>query len=379
MFMTNTGDGMDRYIERDGKKMRYGYTTGSSAAAASKAAVMALFTGETTDYMTIDTPKGWQLSIEVIHLHRSKREATSYVVKDGGDDPDVTHGIKVFATAMPTTTGRIEIEGGIGVGRVTLKGLRVPVGHAAINPVPLEMIRTEVAKVLPQGKGVNIVIFIPEGVEVAKKTFNPKLGIIGGISVLGTSGIVEPMSEDAFKASLKVELSVLRAKGRKKLFFVFGNFGRDYLGKAVPEDKIQKTSNFVAYMLQAASDLGFEEILYIGHAGKMVKVAAGMTNTHSKHGDHRMTSLADCGKAIGLGSEGRGSLLKANTTDEAVEILDNYQKRDKVFEEVANRCKTQCEKMAGNRLKVECLVFTTIYGTLAKSSGVDRLMKEIKG
>lgn len=370
---------MDKYIEKDGKKLRYGYTTGSCATMAAKAGLYTLIGRGRQDMVRIMTPKGWPLEVEVHYKKITEETVKCYVTKDAGDDPDVTHGLQVFAKVSFRDDGLINIFGGEGIGTVTKKGLSVSVGQSAINPTPLNMIKEEVKALKQKNQGFDIEISAPAGVELAKKTFNPMLGIEGGISIIGTSGIVEPMSEDAFKASLKVELSVLRAKGRKKLFFVFGNFGRDYLGKAVPEDKIQKTSNFVAYMLQAASDLGFEEILYIGHAGKMVKVAAGMTNTHSKHGDHRMTSLADCGKAIGLGSEGRGSLLKANTTDEAVEILDNYQKRDKVFEEVANRCKTQCEKMAGNRLKVECLVFTTIYGTLAKSSGVDRLMKEIKG
>lgn len=370
---------MERYTEQNGKKLRYGYTTGSCAAAASKAAVLALFRDEAMDYMTIDTPKGWVIDIEVMHVQRNTREATAYVVKDAGDDPDVTHGIKVFATAICNTTGTIDIEGGIGVGRVTKKGLPIAPGNAAINPVPRAMIRKEVAKVLPEGKGVTLIIFIPEGVTVAQKTFNPKLGILGGISVLGTSGIVEPMSEEAFKASLKVELSVLRAQGRDKLIFVFGNFGRDYLGPAVPEDCLQKTSNFVGDMLTAAADLGFKEILYVGHAGKMVKVAGGMANTHSKYGDNRMTTMADCGKTVGLRKSQQEELLGANTTDEAIAMLEAIGAKERVLKEVVRRCKDQCEAMSGHRLRVECLIFTTVFGRVAATDGADRCMKEIMG
>ena len=272
---------MERYITKNGKKMRYGYTTGSCAAASSKAAVLSLFENEIVEYMTIDTPKGWVLDIEINHLEKTQDYVICSVVKDSGDDPDVTHGISICAKVEKSDTLGVHIDGGIGVGRVTKKGLRVPIGKAAINPVPLEMIEYEVRKVLPKDKGVKITIFVPEGLEVSERTFNSKLGIIGGISILGTSGIVEPMSEDSFKESLKIEMNVKIEMNKDKLIFVFGNFGVDYLeeycGKSsIDEDNIQKTSNFVGYMIRAAAELGFKKILFVGHSGKMVKLAYGM-------------------------------------------------------------------------------------------------------
>lgn len=358
--------------------MRYGYTTGSCAAAASKAAVVTLFEKEQVDYMRIDTPKGWVIDIEVKITEVLDKSVTCYVIKDSGDDPDVTNGMSIYAKAQLMSTPGITIDGGIGIGRVTKKGLSVPIGEAAINPVPRMMIKDEVAKMLPEGKGVHITIFAPEGAKIAKKTFNPKLGIVDGISILGTKGIVEPMSEEAFKEALKVELSVKRATGIKQMIYAFGNFGRDYLSKyKVDEYYIQKTSNFVQYMVKEGSKLGIEKIIYVGHAGKMIKVAAGMTNTHSKYGDGRMASIASCAIECGLSEEVREQILRCNTTDEAVELLQSLACCDKVFEEVARRCKELCEEMANNQITVECIIFSNQHGTLARTKGAKTLLKEM--
>ena len=368
---------MERYIEKNGKKMRYGYTTGSCAAAAAKAALVALMGNTDVTHMTIDTPKGWVLDINVFQVACDKRSATCYVVKDAGDDPDVTNGIEVYATVLWSTKPGVHIEGGIGVGRVTKKGLRVAVGDPAINPVPLKMIRSEVNKVLPEGQGVDVIIFVPEGVAVAKKTFNPKLGIIGGISILGTTGIVEPMSEDAFSASLEVELSVLARESHGVMAYVFGNFGRDYLGKNFPDSRVQKTSNFVAIMMQAAANEGIKSLLYVGHIGKMVKVAYGMPNTHSKHGDNRMLSLVNCGKTIGLTKDEQRTLLEANTTDEAVELLIGFGKKEAVMKAVIDQCQHVLEEMSGHKVRVECIMFSTIYGSLSETEGAEALREEL--
>jgi len=370
---------MERYIERNGKKLKYGYTTGSCAAAASKAAVMALFKHKQMDYMTIDTPKGWAIDIEVNHIYQGKNQVTCSVIKDAGDDPDVTHGIEVFATATRKETGGICIEGGIGIGRITKKGLQIGIGEAAINPVPRQMIREEVGKVLPASESVDLLIFVPAGEEVAKKTFNAKLGIYGGISILGTSGIVEPMSEDAFKDALKVEMQVQVASGMKEIIFSFGNFGRDYiLKRGVGGERILKTSNFVQHMLISAVELGIKKVLYIGHAGKMVKVSAGMGNTHSKYGDHRMTAILSAAHQHFLTKEEEDRLLASNTTDEAVEILTEWGIVESVFDEVAKRCKLICENFAHNQLEVECIIFSTINGTLASTSQAEKWMEGMK-
>lgn len=368
---------MERYIEKNGKKMRYGYTTGSCAAAAAKAATRALLESIEVPRITIDTPKGWLVDMDVFHVSKDERSATCYVIKDAGDDPDVTHGIEIYATVQHSHLPGVHIEGGLGVGRVSKKGLRVPIGDAAINPVPLKMITDEVAKVLPSGHGLNVVIFVPEGIEVAKKTFNPKLGILGGISILGTSGIVVPMSEDAFSASLEVELSVLASESAGAMAYVFGNFGRDYLGERFPQSKLQKTSNFVEIMMKAAAKEGLQSILYVGHIGKMVKVAYGMANTHSKHGDNRMISLVKCGQVVGLEEAEKEALLAANTTDEAVELLISFGKKEPVMKAVVTKCKDVLEKMSGQKVSVECKMFSTIYGTLAETDGAKNLMEEL--
>ncbi len=368
---------MERFIEKNGKRLRYGYTTGSCAAAAAKAAALELIEGDKSAIMTIDTPKGWVLDIEVFHVARDSKSTTCYVVKDAGDDPDVTNGIEVYATVQLSDAPGVHIEGGLGVGRVTKRGLRVSVGEAAINPVPLEMITSEVGKVLADGQGVDVIIFVPEGVEVAKRTFNPKLGIIGGISILGTTGIVEPMSEDAFSDSLEVELSVLAIESKGSMAYVFGNFGRDYLGDSFPEAKVQKTSNFVEIMMKAAAKTGLGRILYVGHIGKMVKVAYGMPNTHSKYGDNRMISLVNCGEVVGLEEVEKEALLSANTTDEAVEMLITFGKKDAVMKAVVHRCKNVLEAMSGHQVSVECKMFSTIYGTLAETEGTHVLLEEL--
>lgn len=370
---------MERYIEKDGKKMRYGYTTGSCAAAASKACVMALFNNIVNKHMIIDTPKGWILDIEVTQIETVDDSISYSVIKDSGDDPDVTNGIDICASVKISKNPGVHISGGLGVGRVTKRGLRIPVGEAAINPVPLQMIKSEVLKVLPQGSGVDIIIFVPQGIEIAKKTFNAKLGIIGGISILGTSGIVEPMSEDSWKESLKLEMGVKVSMNRDKMIYAFGNFGVDYLiPHNINENNIQKTSNFVKYMMKAAVDLNIKKILFVGHAGKMVKVANGMENTHSKYGDGRMESIVSCADDCDLTSDERLKLLSCNTSDEAAEVLKEMGHADIVFKEVANRCKRVCETMADHKLVVECIVFSTIYGELSKTSDADKMLEEIK-
>ncbi|MEG0379596.1 MAG: cobalt-precorrin-5B (C(1))-methyltransferase CbiD, partial [Eubacterium sp.] len=256
---------LDKYIEKGGKRLRYGYTTGSCATAAAKAALIMLLTGQVIKTIDIDTPKGWPLNLEVFDQQVGENWASCAVVKDGGDDPDITNGVKVFVKITAKNEAGISFKAGLGVGQVTLKGLSLPVGEPAINPVPREMITREMMKVMKdQGKegGYEVEVSIPEGVELAKRTFNPKLGIMGGLSVAGTSGIVEPMSEEALKASMKLELSMLKAKGAQNIIFVPGNYGKDFAESLnLNTEVLIKTSNFVGFMLEEAERLEFERIL----------------------------------------------------------------------------------------------------------------------
>lgn len=378
---------MDPMMKKNGKQLKTGYTTGSFTTAACKSAVDRLFNDNQNELVTIDAPIGWKLHIKCHFERVSSIEVITLVQKDYSDDPDVTKGIHIYARARKSLSEGIHITTGLGVGIVTKEGLSVPVGQPAINPVPMAMILTEVGKVLPKGKGVDLLITIPEGVKIAKKTFNAKLGIIGGISILGTTGIVEPMSQDAYTDSLQLELRMSTLYDKEGSVFVFGNFGLDYLDQLINQDgspesvefprhKTQKTSNFVDCMMKSAKELKIKRILYVGHAGKMVKVAYGMNNTHSKYGDHRMESIFESCKDLDW--IGRGKILNSNTTDEAVAYLKSEGKMNKVFNDVANRCKEACELMANHQVEVECMVFTTIEGTIGTTKNALKLLKEIQ-
>ena len=292
---------MEEYVYIDGKKYRRGYTTGSCAAAASKAATYMLVTQKKLESVNIDTPKGIYLTLKPENIEINKEYTICSIKKDGGDDIDATHTMDIFAKAEMidrVNEGEdIYVTGGIGVGTVTKKGLKVEVGKSAINPVPMSMIKTEIHKVLgtdlntyiDKTKTLKITIYAPQGVEIAKKTFNPRLGIVGGISILGTSGIVEPMSDEGWKKSLSLELEMKREQGLDKIILVPGNHGEEFVQNELGLDikYVVRMSNFVGYMLMEAKRLGYKKLLLAGHIGKFIKVAAGIFQTHSKVADAR--------------------------------------------------------------------------------------------
>ena len=288
-----TGMGMDSTITRDGKKLRRGYTTGSCAAAASKAAALMLLGGGDLETVWLMTPRGIGLTLEVKEPVRGEDFASCGIVKDSGDDPDVTNGMTVYAKVEKTSVrGEIRIDGGEGIGRVTKPGLDQPVGNAAINSTPRRMIADELRTVMEDagyGGGLSVTISAPAGVELAKKTFNPRLGIVGGLSILGTTGIVEPMSDEAVVETIRTELSMRAASGRKTVLFVPGNYGADYLKNELridPEIAVT-TSNFIGDAFSLAAEFGFSGALLVGHIGKLVKLGGGIFNTHSRWGDCR--------------------------------------------------------------------------------------------
>ena len=376
-------DKLDKFVTKDRKKLRYGYTTGSCAAAASKAAVKMLYTKKKIDSIKIDTPKGWELNLSVIEPVIDENRSSCCIIKDSGDDPDVTNGIKIYAEAVKTKYPEIKIEGGIGIGKVTKSGLSIPVGQYAINPVPLKMIHQEVEKVLPEGEGIKIKIYAPEGVNIAKKTFNPKLGIVGGISIIGTTGIVEPMSEDAVKESLALELSVLKEKGVKTIIFSPGNYGRDFAERLLLtnncrfniDDILVKTSNYIGYMLDKALENGFKQIMLIGHIGKMVKVAGGIFHTHSKIADGRMEILAANCALLGCSPQQIKKIMESITTDEAVKHIKIF-KLDEVFNILAEKITQKCEQRIYNEIKIGTLIFSNQYGQLGLCHNGKMIMEE---
>ena len=291
------------YVTKNGKTMRCGYTTGSCAAGAAGAATEMLLSGNIVQRLDMDTPKGIRLSLDIVNPEIGGDFARCAVQKDSGDDPDITNGILIYATARKTDAG-ISIDGGEGVGRVTKPGLDQPVGAAAINSVPRQMIEGQVRAACGRcgySGGIEIVIAIPEGRALANKTFNPRIGIEGGISVIGTTGIVEPMSNAALVDTIRVELSVLAASGAKDVLLCPGNYGetfaREQLGLSMQRQV--STSNFIGEGVQAAVSAGFRRILLVGHIGKLVKLGIGMTNTHSQNGDGRMETLIACALACG--------------------------------------------------------------------------------
>lgn len=306
--------------------MRSGFTTGACAQAATRAAALTVATGyvpcekrggrlgdrETRGSVEITLPNG-QATMFLVTMHA---EGVCSVIKDAGDDPDVTNGIQLFACVTPRLDGRVFVDGAEGVGRVTLDGLAVKTGRAAINPVPLKHIREEARRVL--FRGAEVTISVPMGEEIAVRTFNPKLGIKGGISILGTTGRVEPWSSTAYQESLLQQLDVARAGGVKTPVFVPGAKGeRAALKYGFEPIEVVQMGNFTGMMLMAARDRGFTSVVLLGHASKLVKLARGEFNTHSRSSSMPLDVLADCAVAFGW-SRRRTKALELLPTTEAV-------------------------------------------------------------
>lgn len=364
--------------------MRYGFTTGSCAAAAAKAAAYMLLSGRQKNTITIETPKGIPYTAEILEITRGEKAVQCAVRKDGGDDPDITSGALIYAevsltdhTRTQATDTRIHIDGGIGVGRVTKPGLDQPVGNAAINHVPREMIAKEVLEVcdLMDYKGnLQVIISVPEGEAIAKQTFNPRLGIVGGISILGTSGIVEPMSNQALLDTIRVELNQRRAEGFDYIAVAPGNYGLDFMKKAYGYDldKSVKCSNFIGVTIDMAVECGFTRMLLTGHIGKLIKVAGGIMNTHSKEADCRMELLSAFAIHEGAGADVAAKILDCVATEEAVRLLREAGKQQEVLDYAMERIMFYLNKRAGGRMQIDCIMYDNTFGELAKSKEADR-------
>ena len=373
---------MEEYIVKDGKKLRLGYTTGSCAAAASKAAAWMLLTGKRKESIQIDTPKGITLSLDVLQISMEDDVVSCAIEKDGGDDPDVTKGSLVFAQVTCTDKPGITIDGGQGVGRVTKRGLDQPVGAAAINSVPRQMIREnleEVCCLTDYHGGLSVVISVPDGELLAKKTFNPRLGIVGGISILGTTGIVEPMSEQALVDTIRVELRQRKANGAEYVLLTPGNYGSDYIQKDIGIDpKIAVlTSNFIGEALDICKELKFQGALLIGHIGKLVKIAGGMLNTHSKYGDCRMDIMAAYAGAAGLSAPQIAEMLDCATCDDAIRILKESDLCAQTLERISNRISFIMDHRVAGEMETGAILFSKEYGFLSETKNARSLLKLI--
>ena len=376
---------MEQFVYKNHKKLRYGYTTGSCAAAASKAAAAMLLSGKEISYVELHTPKGIDLRLEVLDISREDNAVSCAIQKDGGDDPDVTNGILIYAKVSrePADEAQIIIDGGIGVGRVTKPGLEQPVGAAAINKVPRQMIRENLEAVCEQyhyhGK-LSVVISIPSGVELAAKTFNPRLGIVGGISVLGTSGIVEPMSEQALIDTIRVEMRQKLANGMEYLLVVPGNYGIDFLdqyGHGLQLEDAVKCSNFVGEALDAAVEFGAKGVLLVGHIGKFVKLAGGIMNTHSHNADARMELLTVHAALLGAPVELLQKMMECVTTDDALKYLKEADLMEPVMERIMEKMEFYVNQRAQHQLELGVFTFSNVFGILGQTKNVPDLVKKI--
>ncbi len=385
------------FREVDGNLLRCGYTTGSCAAAAAKAAVKMLLGEPEQTHVWLMTPKGIPLCLEIFEIRVREASVSCAVRKDAGDDPDVTDGALVYAEVFRSAAPGVRIEGGEGIGIVTRPGLDQPIGNAAINSTPRRMIREAVleaaASVSDEGSGktglptaasggFRVVISIPAGKTLAEKTFNPKLGILGGISVLGTSGIVEPMSDEALLHTIRTEIRVRRAECASILVMVPGNYGRSFLEEAcgISPERAVECSNFAADAVQMAADAGFQKLLLIGHIGKLVKIAGGVRNTHSRYGDRRMEITAELAAVAQPETEARicEEIKGCVSMDEAVGVLRAYGVDRPVLQEMAERVKHQLEAWSEGRLKAEAVLFSNRFGALGVTRDAGAWIEELR-
>ncbi|HBG4645861.1 TPA: cobalt-precorrin-5B (C(1))-methyltransferase CbiD [Clostridioides difficile] len=405
---------MEEYVYIDGKKYRRGYTTGSCATGASKAAVYMLITKNRINTINIDTPKGIPLLLKVDNINISDTFVECSIKKDGGDDIDATHTMDIYARAEIVAKNDknkgyltlkdidslstnseckselykfIRVYGGTGIGVVTKKGLSVDIGKPAINPTPLKMINHEIRKligdnfesILGNDKVLKITIFAPQGETVAKKTFNPRLGIVGGISIIGTTGIVEPMSDDGWKKSLSIELQMKKEQGLDKIILVPGNHGEQFIREKLNLDikYVVRVSNFIGYMIKEAQRIGYKKILMAGHIGKFIKVSAGIFNTHSKVADARSEILVANLALMGARYEFLNKINQCVTTEEAVELINNSEYRE-VYNILSNKCKERVKQYLNedsDDIDVEVIIFSMDKSLLGKSDNTDDLVE----
>ena len=368
--------------------LKIGFTTGSCAAAAAKAATLMLFEQKRTDTVSILTPAGIRYDAPVTEVMLTESDSSCAVRKPESDDPDVTAGILIYAKVQlaaddfgeaAKTESRVIIEGGEGIGKVTKPGLDRPVGDAAINTVPRRMIEAEVRSVAEEYGyfgAIRVTISAPEGTAIAGKTFNPRLGIEGGISIIGTSGLVEPMSTKAIVDTIAVELRQRKEMGADIAVVSPGNYGLDFMREnyGYDLDKAVKCSNYIGETIDIAQNLGFSGMMLVGHAGKLIKVSGGIMNTYSAEADCRMELMAAAAARTGASGEVINGILDCVSTDEAIKLMTDAGIEKKSFEYVMERIEYYLTKRAGNML-IGCIVYSNKFGLLGKCGSVELFEK----
>jgi len=374
---------MSNLVYKNQTTLKRGYTTGSCAAAAAQAATLLLLTGQLPEVIELHTPKGIDLFLHPEQAGFDGTVARCCIRKDSGDDPDVTNGICIYADVQKQAQ-EIVILGGDGVGVVTRPGLSVPVGQPAINPGPRAQITAAVTTAAQQAEytgGLQITISAENGDQIAKQTYNEHLGIVDGISILGTSGIVEPMSEAALMDTTHLELDSLYAAGARKVLICPGNYGadfaRDQLGLDL--DQAVKCSNFIGDALDYAAWKGFQQIFLVGHAGKLVKIAAGVMNTHSSVADGRQEILTAHAALCGAPHDTLQALMQSVTIDACLEVLDQVNLRDPVLERIGKAIDERLHYRLRGKAEIGYLMFTNQSGVLAQSKNAVKLCEEFRG
>lgn len=361
------------------KQLRFGFTTGTCSAIAAKAAAKMLLGDGILKQERIMTPKGIEVCTDIYDAKPQGRRFSCAVKKDAGDDPDVTDGILIYASVELSDSEEIVITGGEGVGIVTRPGLSQAVGEYAINPVPKQMIEKEVREVLDKKGyicGCHVCIYVPEGREIARKTFNPRIGIIDGISILGTTGIVEPMSEKALLESISVEMNVAKANGVKRLILTPGNYGEDFIRDSLKLELSEaiKCSNFVGETIDMAVEKGFESILLVGHVGKFVKLAAGIMNTHSHQADGRMEVFVAHAALTGVPRDVLQQMIESATTDEVIRILKEGHYLESTMESIMKKVDFHIRQRCLDAVPIGAILFSNEHGLLGMTEEAERLV-----
>jgi cobalt-precorrin-5B (C1)-methyltransferase len=357
------------------KTLRTGITTGTCAAAAAKAAVLA-WQGQLPVAVEVLSPQGRSIPVTIITAESTVSGGKASVVKDAGDDPDITNGVTIIVEVEVTALTDIVIKAGSGVGVVTKPGLAVPVGQPAVNPGPRQMITQAVRDVLHDQQGAIVTISIPNGEKLAARTLNPTLGISGGLSIIGTTGIVEPMSEEAFKNSLVPQISVVQALGYQQIVFVPGKIGQNIAVNryGVPSEAVVQTSNFIGHMLESAVQYEMRKVLLFGHLGKLIKVAAGIFHTHNRMADARLETLAAYAAASGAPQQAIQKLLACTTTEAAMPIIAQYD-LTAVYDILARQASMRAMRYVFGDLTVGTVI-VTLQGDIL---GLDDTAREIGG